>query len=121
MRSTDASSTHNPGNVVLDPDQMDFSRDTNGLQMTVSSRFNCNTNLDRIDEIRGKITFEADDWAVSKSNFDQETRIHHSCSSKSFLTTFCILSNRAILLVSTYRFIILSPIISGIIRSAAFA
>ena len=74
-RSANASSTPNPSNV-LDSDHRDFSGITDGLQMTVSSRFNSNTNLDRIDGTRGSFTVEAGSFSVSGGNFDRRRNTH---------------------------------------------
>ena len=53
VRSVNASSTRNSSSVVLDSVSEDFSGKTDGLQMTVSSRYNSNIKLDEIDETHG--------------------------------------------------------------------
>ena len=78
IRLADASSTRNASSAVLNPDQKDFSGDKNDRQMTASSKYNSNTNLDRIDETRGNITVEAGDLLVREINFyHRETHFHH--------------------------------------------
>ena len=67
----------NPGCVVLDPDQRGFSGDTNGLQMTATSRFNSDANLDGINETRGNITTDEGDLMVEEKIPDRETHAHH--------------------------------------------
>ena len=78
MRSVDFSSTFNPKNVVKDPDLKSFTEDTNRLQMTASSRFNSDINLDRIDETRGSIAVVEIDLLVNDRNFHREKHAHHS-------------------------------------------
>ena len=77
MRSIGISSARNLDSVVLDPDQKDFSGDTNGLQRTASNRLNSNTNPNGVNETRGNITFEGRDLPVGKKNLDRETPTHH--------------------------------------------
>ena len=77
MKSVNASSGHEVGSVVLDPDQRDFSGNIEGLQMTTSSRTNSHTDLNRIDEIRGNITVEGGDLLVNERNIDRQTHTHH--------------------------------------------
>ena len=78
MTSVDASLTRYFSNFVLHPDQRAFSRDASSLQMTAFSRFDSNTNLNRIDEIRGNFIVEADDLPVSERNFDRKTHTYHT-------------------------------------------
>ena len=52
--------------VILDPDQRDFSSDTNGLQLTALSRFYSNANLSGIDETGGNLTVEESDLPVGE-------------------------------------------------------
>ena len=72
-RSVGISSSPEPSSVVLDLDQSVFSDDTKNLQITASSRFNPNANLNGIDEIRVNITVEEGDSPVGERNPDQET------------------------------------------------
>ena len=59
MKSVNASSARNPESVILDPHQIDLSKNALGLQLTPSSRVNSNRDLTRINEICGNITVEA--------------------------------------------------------------
>ena len=68
----------NPSSVVLNPDQRAFSVNTDDLHVTAPSRFNSNTNLERIVETRGNFSDEAGNLLVSEREFDWQTYTHHS-------------------------------------------
>ena len=78
MKSVNASSGHEVGSVVLDPDQSDFSRNIEGLQMTASSRINSHTDLNKIDETRGNITVEGRNLFVNEKYIDRQAHTHHT-------------------------------------------
>ena len=80
MRSTDASLTRHPSSIVLNSDVRDFLGDKKWLQMTVSSSFNSNINLNRFDETLCNITVEVGDLPITDRNFDRETHPHHRCT-----------------------------------------
>ena len=78
MKSINASSGRDADSVVPDPDWRDFSGNIEGLQMTTSSRFNSNSDLNRIDENRGSIAVEGGDLLVNERNFERQTNRHSS-------------------------------------------
>ena len=77
MRLGDFCLTRHRNSVVLDPDQRDFSGDTNYLQMNDSSRYKPNITLDRIDDTRSNITVEEDDLLDSGKKFQPGNNVHH--------------------------------------------
>ena len=105
MRSVGFSSVPNLSIEVLDVDQRDFSGDTNNQQMTASSRFNSNTNLNGIDETHGNIIVEDNDLPVGERSTDREAHAHHNPGSVSvFIFLSFIIYGRAILHSTTFRF-----------------
>ena len=48
MKSANASSGRSPDGNLLEPDQMDFSGNVEGLQLTASSRINSHTDLKKL-------------------------------------------------------------------------
>ena len=76
-RSIDIPLTRNPNSALLNPDQRDFSEDTNGLKLVTSSRCHSNINFDRIDVTRGNITIEKGHLLSSERLFDRETHAYH--------------------------------------------
>ena len=70
LKSVIAPSGHRPGSVMLDPDQRDFPGIIEGLQITVSSRINSHTYLNRIDETRGNFAVEGSVLLVDGRNVD---------------------------------------------------
>ena len=66
MTSINASSGHEVGSVVLDPDPRDFSGKIEGLLKITSIRRNSLTDLNRIDETRGNITVKGGDLLVNE-------------------------------------------------------
>ena len=80
MRRVVNSSTRNPGSVVLDADQRNFSPVTSGLQMTASIRFKQTINLNETDEIHGNFTVAESILfgLVRKRNPDRKKRANHN-------------------------------------------
>ena len=67
---------------VLELDQREFLRITEGLRMTASSRINSHTELKRNDETRGNITVEENDLMVNEKNSHRQTYAHHMVTTK---------------------------------------
>ena len=67
LKSVGVFSAPNPKSVVLDSDHTGSSYDKIRLQMTASSRFNSNGNLNEMDETRGNITVEEAIFRPAKS------------------------------------------------------
>ena len=78
MKSVNASSGRDPESVVLERDLTNFSGNIENLRMIASSRMNLNTDLNGVDETRGNITVEANEWSVNEKNFDRKSHTHHS-------------------------------------------
>ena len=66
LKSINVSSERDPGSAVLNRDQRDFSENADGFLITASCRLDSNTDLNRIDETRGNITVEANDYSGSE-------------------------------------------------------
>ena len=77
MKSAHASWGLNADGNVLKPDQRNFSGNTEGLQMTASSRKNSHTDLNTIYETRGNITVEGGVSLVNERNIDRLKHTHH--------------------------------------------
>ena len=78
MKSSIAPSERSVGGNVIEPDQRDFLGNTEGLQMTVSSRINSHKDLNRIDETHSNIIVEEGDLLVNKKSIDRQTYAHHT-------------------------------------------
>ena len=46
--------------------------------MTVSSDVSLNTDLNKIDDVRGDITIEGGELSLNERNFDRQTHTHHN-------------------------------------------
>ena len=88
--SSNAFSTRDFNSVLLHHDQKVLARKTASLRFTASSRFNLNTNLNRIDDTRGNIKDEAGDLSVSEREFDCQTHKNHDAKSISLTISFHI-------------------------------
>ena len=56
----------------------DFSGNIEGLQMTASSRIHSRTDLNKINETRGKITVGEGDLVVNEKILGRQSHAHHS-------------------------------------------
>ena len=56
---------HRVGSVVMDPEQRDFSENVEGLQLTISSRINSHTDLNKMNETCGNISVEGGDLLIN--------------------------------------------------------
>ena len=77
MKSANAFSGRSVDANVLQPDQREFSANIEGLQMIASNRINSHTDLNKIDDIRGKVNVEGGDLLVNERNLDRQTHTHH--------------------------------------------
>ena len=71
MKSAIAPSGGSVDGNVMEPDQMDFLGNIEGLRMTAFSRINTHTDLKKIDETRGNITVGEGDLLVNENNTDR--------------------------------------------------
>ena len=78
MKSVNASSGRSVDGNVLELYQRDFLGNIEGLQRTARIRINSRTDLNRMDETRGKITIEGGDLLVVERNLDRQTHIHQN-------------------------------------------
>ena len=66
-----------PGSVAIDLDQIDYSKNADGLQMTASHGLKWKRDLYKIDEICFNVTVELNYLLVKNWNFEWQTNTHH--------------------------------------------
>ena len=89
VRSITGSSGNGPNSIVQNPDQRDFTGNTENTPLRLaSSRLDLNIEKDEIDETRDLDNSEDGDFPETRLNYDRRAHAHHSSPSDSNIQNF---------------------------------